>query len=295
MNMQTLKGRNTIRKNGSVTGATGQTSRQIKRWRFDPEPDTLLARLQDAYLSGLEAVDQIEQRTATNRTNGKFTREGSRDDVLSYALNTLIPNLHKARLTIKRAKAEVAERKAKLKIDGPDPTDIAAAFRRMEIRTFLRDMNGEDRSKYFTNNGDNLPADVLMAVLELPPEYSGLVAPQRERLTQQALATRHGPEIAETTELEEAIAAAESAVETGRDELRLEVGGLDKQKWDELAAPIEARHAAPWLRRRGAEVHVVDLERRVERKPTDEERSTGILANTHDEYLKQQRTVPAVT
>ncbi len=97
--------------------------------------------------------------------------------------------------------------------------------------------------------------------------------------------------MAETAELEEAIAAAESAVEAGRDEVRLEVGGIDKQKWDELAAPIEARHAAPWLRRRGAEVHVVDLERRVERKPTDEERATGIFANTHDEYLREQTTV----
>jgi hypothetical protein len=88
--------------------------------------------------------------------------------------------------------------------------------------------------------------------------------------------------------------AIESAVETGRDEVRLEVGGIDKQKWDELAAPIEARHAAPWLRRRGAEVHVVDLERRVERKPTDEELATGIFAANHDEYMKEQATVPVV-
>lgn len=76
--------------------------------------------------------------------------------------------------------------------------------------------------------------------------------------------------------------------------LRLEVGGIDKQKFDELAAPIEAKHSAPWLRRRGTEVHVVDLEKRVERKPTDEELTTGIFANTHDEYLREQTTLPAV-
>jgi transcriptional regulator with XRE-family HTH domain len=109
-----------------------------------------------------------------------------------------------------------------------------------------------------------------------------------------ALTARHGPEIAETAELEEAIAVAESVIEIARDELRLEVGGIDPRKFDELAAPIEARHAAPWLRRRGAEVHVVDLEKRVERQPTAEELATGIFANTHDEYLKEQTTVPAV-
>jgi len=42
---------------------------------------------------------------------------------------------------------------------------------------------------------------------------------------------------------------AESVVEIARDELRLEIGGIDKQKWDELAAPIEAKHAAPWATR----------------------------------------------
>jgi hypothetical protein len=223
-----------------------------------------------------------------------ITRDGARDDVLNYALNSLIPDMHKARMTIKRAKAEVAERKSKLKIEGPDPSDVAAAFRRMEIRTRLREMKDGEQREYFAKYGGNLPSEVAAAVLELPPEYSGVMTPEHERVAQQALAARHGAEIAETTELEEAIAVAESAIEIARDELRLEVGGIDKQKFDELAAPIEAKHSAPWLRRRGAEVHVVDLERRVERQPTDEELATGIFADTHDQYLKEQATVPAV-
>ena len=165
---------------------------------------------------------------------------------------------------------------------------------RVEIRTFLRDMKSDDQAKFFATQGDSLPAEVAMAILELPPMYSGVTAPQHERLAQHALAARHGPAIAETAELEEAIAAAESTVEIGRDELRLEIGGIDKQKWDELAAPIEARHSAPWLRRRGAEVYVVDLDRRIERKPTDEELATGIFATNHEQYLKGQTTVSAV-
>jgi hypothetical protein len=266
----------------------------IKRWRFNPEPNTLLARLEAAYMSGLDAVDRIEERTRSNKTSGKFTREGARDDVLNYALSSLIPGLHKARLTIKRAKAEVAERKSKLKIEGPDPSDIAAAFRRMEIRTRLREMKDGEQREYFAKHGDNLPSEVAAAVLELPPEYSGVMKPEHERIAQQALAARHGTEIGEIAEIEEAISAAESTIEIGRDELRLEVGGIDKQKWDELAAPIETKHSAPWLRRRGTEVHVVDLEKRVERKPNDEELSAGIFAETLDEYLKEQTTVPTV-
>jgi hypothetical protein len=289
MDMQILKGRNTIQKNGSVSGATGQTSRMIKRWRFDPQPNTTLARLEAAYMTALASVDSIAERKRSNAANGKFTPEGVKDDALSFALNGLIPNLHKARMTIKRAKAEVADRKSKLKLDAPNPTDIAAAFRRMEIRTFLRDMKSDEQAKYFATHSDNLPAEVAMAILELPPEYSGVTAPQHERLTQHVLALHHGPEIAETAELEEAIAAAESAVETGRDELRLEVGGIDKQKWDELAAPIEAKHVAPWLRRRKNsdgtdEINVVDLDRKIERPATPEEIASGIEYRDYDHY-----------
>lgn len=161
----------------------------------------------------------------------------------------------------------------------------------MEIRIFLREMDAE-QPNYFAEYGNNLPSEVAMAILEMPPEFSGVRPERHEELRQQALVAHHGPIIAQIAELEEAIGAAESAVETGRDEVRLEVGGIDQQKFDELAAPIEAKHAAPWLRRRGKEVHVVDLERGVERKPTHEELATGIFANTHDEYCLAQRAVP---
>ena len=59
-------------------------------------------RIEAAYMAGLDAVDRIEVRAASNKTSGKFTHEGARDDVLNHALNNLIPDLHKAQLTIKR-------------------------------------------------------------------------------------------------------------------------------------------------------------------------------------------------
>ena len=88
-----------------------------------------------------------------------------------------------------------------------------------------------------------------MAILEMPPELSGVPKSRHDLLTDRALNAQHGPEIAEITEMEEAIAAAESAVETGRDEVRLEVGVHDERKFNEMAAPIEAKHDAPWLKR----------------------------------------------
>ena len=122
----------------------------------------------------------------------------------------------------------------------------------------------------------------------MPPEFSGVPKSRHDLLTERALTAQHGPDITEIAELEEAIAAAESAVETGRDEVRLEVGVHD-ERFNEMAAPIEAKHDAPWLRRtktsNGAEeIRVVDLDRGVERPATPEEIERGIEYRDYDHF-----------
>ena len=61
-----------------------------------------------------------------------------------------------------------------------------------------------------------------MAILRCRLEFSGVPKSRHDLLTEEsARLLDTGPEITEIAELEEAIAAAESAVETGRDEVRL--------------------------------------------------------------------------
>jgi hypothetical protein len=126
------KGRPTIRRSGSLTGLHGPTSRPIKLWGFDAQPNTTLAQLERAYFAGLDAVDRIEERTRSNAASGKFTAAGIKDDALKFALGDVVPALHKARQIIKKAKAEASERRSKLKLEGPDKLDAAAAVRRAE-------------------------------------------------------------------------------------------------------------------------------------------------------------------
>jgi hypothetical protein len=116
--------------------------RPVKLWPFNSKPNTIFARLETAYLSGLDAVDKIEERKRSSAASGRFTAEGVKDDALKFAMGDLVPSFHRARTTIKKARAEVAERKSRLKVEGPDRSDVAGAFRRMEIRTFLREMKG---------------------------------------------------------------------------------------------------------------------------------------------------------
>jgi hypothetical protein len=239
-------------------------------------------------MSALDAVDHIEARSHNSAVSGKFTADGVKDDALKFAMSNLIPSLHRARTTIKKAKAEVTERKSKLKVEGPDKSDVAAAFRRMEIRTFIREMKSDEQTQFFAGYGDKLPAEVAKAILEIPPEFSGVPKSRHDLMMTRALEAQHGVEIAKISELEEAIAAAESAVETGRDEVRLEAGALDERRFNDMAAPIEAKHDAPWLRRHKSngfeEIRVVDIDQGVERLATPEEIANGIEYRNYQHF-----------
>jgi hypothetical protein len=161
----------------------------------------------------------------------------------------------------------------------------------MEIRTRLNNMKPDELTNYFAKYGDNLPTEIAQTVTELPPEYSGVPQSRHDLLTERALNAQYGDAIAEIKEIEQAIEAAESSVEAARDEVRLEVGIHDPAKFNELAAPIEAKHDAPWLRRSknssGAEeIRVVDLDRKIERPATPEEIESGIEYRDYDAYMK---------
>ena len=160
-------------------------------------------------------------------------------------------------------------------------------FAGWKYRTRLNNMKPDELTNYFARYGDNLPTEIAQAVTELPPEYSGVPQSRHDLLTERALNAQYGDAIAEIKEIEQAIEAAESSVEAARDEVRLEVGIHDPAKFNELAAPIEAQYAAPWLRRRknssGAEeIRVVDLDRKVERPATPEEIENGIEYRDYD-------------
>ena len=64
---------------GSLTGLHGQRSRAIRLWPFDAKPNTTFARLETAYMSGLNAVDQIEEHTRSTTASGRFTPQGVKD------------------------------------------------------------------------------------------------------------------------------------------------------------------------------------------------------------------------
>ena len=118
-------------------------------------------------MTGLEAVDRAEARTKANVSSGLLTAEGAKADARQFILTDLIPNIRRARTTIQKAKIELAERRSKFKLGAPDPSDIAAALRRQEIRSHFKALSPDEREAYF-RRGEVSP-DVATALLELPP------------------------------------------------------------------------------------------------------------------------------
>jgi hypothetical protein len=292
------KGRMTIRKSGSTFAATdpmkpsaARENRRVRLWDMDPAPGSMIAKLeQNAYLASLAAIDAVEEYKATTAKSGKFTEQGLADATRNFVLNSSIQVFARARNTIRAAKAEAKDRREKLTLRPLDRTDVVGEMQRQEIRNRLAAMSAPERDSFMTANIDKLGPTTAAAILSAEDWLSGVPASYRDLLKDRALQSQHGAAVAELQELERAIEYSEGAVEVGRDEARLEAGIPDPAEFDRLAAPIEMKVGAPWLRLRkngdAEEVRVFDLEKRIERLASPEEKERGVFYESYEAYRK---------
>jgi ABC-type cobalamin/Fe3+-siderophores transport system ATPase subunit len=240
------RGEGEIRFRGNHT-PSGREPRLVEPWTLTPKEGTTLARLEAAYLSALEAVDQVEAHKLKAHKSGTLTPSGVLADTLQYAASTLAPQLSKARRAVKRARAEASDRRAKLTLKKSDPSDSAGQVRRLWKLDQLRKMSDSERNAYLAKAGDNLDPELQQAILEVP-EFSGLLRSDIERLHDSALKAQHGEEaLTELRDLETAIKIASDTIEAAREEIAQDVGGL--ARFDAAAAPYEKAATAPWLRK----------------------------------------------
>src|SRR6476620_3250185 len=150
----------------------------------------------------------------------------------------------------------------------PRGTDAAAAIARMEIRTWLRELSQAERDA--VTESSSLDPQIRQAIMEAPAQMTKVAESHRGLILENMLRETHGALIDEVDELQQAIEATQSAVEGGRETARLDLKIYDPAVFNEMAAPIEAKQNAPWLRKPpgGDKLHVVDLERGVMRPPT---------------------------
>jgi hypothetical protein len=287
------KGRMTIRSGTSSDKRNGRDNRRIRAWDFNPNPGTTLAKLESAFLGALTAVDSVIARRDDAMNSGKFTADGVAGDVLNFALNEAVPVLKRGRVAIAAAKREASELKDKLKLGAPDTSDQWKVGLMLRAIDRVAAMSQKQRDA-LTRNPEALDPITAEALVTAPASLTGISKMHRQQLVDRALQAQHGEAVAELQELERAIEVAESAVEAGRDEIRLEAGVFDPHKFNQLAAPVEQKSSAPWLQK--WRENGVDVIRKIEigegqktgRAPlaTPEDIENGVFADDAETYRK---------
>ena len=213
--------------------------------------------------------------------------------MLAFGAQKLAPVLYRGRQVVEAAKREVADKRSQIKLQPADPSDLAGALRRAELRDFLRSKPQADRDQYLRENADRLDPQMALAMMEMPAEVSGISPLQHSALLERALEATHGEALKEVQELERAIELAEKAVELGRGEIAKEAA-VPLDDFNAIAEPFEARSDAPWLKKfvEGGQEVVRAFEwdpikkNGAWRVPTDEQLAVGILADSHDQYTQ---------
>src|SRR5262245_6717924 len=307
--MPTMEGRITIRREKG-SGAPGDPlqpyrprSRTIEPWVLEGAAGSTLAKLEQAYMDALAAVDAVEDRKASAFKSGKFTSQGVVDDALMFAASTCAPKLRRARQVLEAARQEAADRRAKFALKPTDKTDAAGQMRRLWKLDRLAKMLDSERNAYIAKNIDNLDPELEQAILEMP-EFSSLLPSDIEQIRDCALRTQYGDKVfSEQRDLEAGIAIVEQVLPLAREAIAQDVGG--ETALAAAAAPYERAATAPWLRKiqrtepdpekgghpfvKVAEEYIGVWQERVGfRRATESEIANGIYYPDHAAYVAAQ-------
>jgi hypothetical protein len=178
-----ILGRRTIRKAPPGGKSEGPV---VGLWDLQTRPGTRADALKAVYLSALNSVDAIENRKAEGAKSGRLTPDGIRADALQFGAQSLAPVFHRGKAQVELAKREAADKRAQIKLQPADKTDLAGAMRRAELRDWLRSRSDADRAEYL-RDVDKLAPEAALAVIEMPPEVSSVSPLQHSALVDRAL------------------------------------------------------------------------------------------------------------
>jgi hypothetical protein len=89
MHIMAIKGRRHLKT--TAAGTADINSPAIGLWDRETRPGTTLARLETAYLTGIETFDKMQSRSREHVASGKLTAEGVKHALLQSALSEAVP------------------------------------------------------------------------------------------------------------------------------------------------------------------------------------------------------------
>ena len=207
-----------------------------KRWRTEWLDNSSLAPLANAFNSVLTSVNELTAKSDEMRAAGKFSASGLADEVREIAKKETVPTLKRAADSIAKAHLILNQRRANLSLPKTDPSNLAEAVLRSEMRTWLRSLPDTRAMQMLC--GDGVDERLLLAALEAPPAMSGLTSKMRETLEANLIERKHGASLAQLSDDEEAIQVAGAALKISLYHVRKEVEFKQPGAFDKWMAAI---------------------------------------------------------
>lgn len=177
--------------------------------------DPIWSTLAPAYAALNEIGSASQAKLQSLAGDENYTAKGRANLMRDWARSEALPALRKGRDAMQIAQAAVDSLRSGMKGASIDKTDAAGAMRRREWRERFASMQPAERAARLLT--DSLPDEAVMAVLEMPAEFSGLSEEQHARLEQRALLARHPEEAAKIEALGEAMEALATATRAAAD------------------------------------------------------------------------------
>jgi hypothetical protein len=195
--------------------------------------------------SALRAAERFTDRSSAIRSNKDLSEQGRTKEVTAH-LRSALRDVRDAGAPVLEMKSRLDAIQASIKSPPVDKTDVAGALARQEIRAALRGMSLADRASLLV--GDAADPRFVDAVLEQPGMLSGTPKELYDRARTQRLEDLFKTEIAEGEALDTEIAEAEAALTVAKQDLARS-SGLLEHEFEKVATEVNAKKAAPWLRR----------------------------------------------
>src|SRR5258706_5625101 len=245
-------GRMTLRKNAA---GDGQKPR-VRLWTLgSPKEGSTAEKLLKHYQRVFENVDRLDAKKKELSTSAELTEIGRQRQALDFAFSAVMPDVLKGKRTLAKALQEAATKRSKLQTPKSDPTDLAAALRRQELRSIMRAMDNKARDAFLKQNGrfSGLDPEIRQAITEMPASLSGVSESVRDDFLREAMESVNAPALEEINELERAIEIAASALEEGRNDIHREAiavdpGYADPDRFEARAVEAAALADPPWLK-----------------------------------------------
>jgi hypothetical protein len=207
-----------------------------------PKDHPLAPAMKTAMIAALAAGEQYAGYRIAIAADTRMTPLGRSHALRDELTGRFGKTLARAKQPVTKARAEIKSRRDALVVKAVDPTNLAAALERQEIRAWIRSLDVGVRQSVVLASKDRR---VLEAMLTAPPELSGIAgSSQASEIEARYLEIVYPAELSAIEQMEAVVAEAEAALAVARNDLA-SVIDLHPHDFDELLKGIDV--GRPWL------------------------------------------------